>query len=190
MTTKPQIYAIGTCAIGIHASFLKILSIYYYFLFFLLNSLVRHSLGDGDCGKKNSTNNACPERSRIYPQGRNEQFKLFLQNKPNLLNAQINVSPVLIKNYEDDRTCSPRKSKPNKANLTQSKPNLTQFQKRPKMNVTKVLTKGYENIRLPSRAENKPNLSRRSPCLAIASCDGGWRSRNKPEKSWYWSQNL
>jgi len=38
MTTKPQIYAIGTCALSIHASFLKTLSIYFYFLFFLLNS--------------------------------------------------------------------------------------------------------------------------------------------------------
>ncbi len=36
MTTEPQIYAIG-----IHASFLKTLSIYYYFLFFLLNSVAK-----------------------------------------------------------------------------------------------------------------------------------------------------
>jgi len=61
MTTKPQIYAIGTCALGIHASFFKILSIYYYFLFFLLNSVAKKIL-------RNTS----------------EQFILFIQNKPNL----------------------------------------------------------------------------------------------------------
>jgi len=107
-----------------------------------------------------------------------DQNKLFMQNKPNLLNAQINVSPVLIKNYEDNRTCSPRKSKPNKAN----------------MNVTKALTTNYENKRPPTPAKTNPIQTQlvaascrvvalaktEGPCLAIASCDGGWRSRIKP----------
>jgi len=115
---------------------------------------------------------------------RNEQFKLFIQFKPNLREAQMNVTSVTLKSYEENRAAQSSKNKPNQTQFnpiqSQSNPIKSQFQKRPKMNVTKALTTDYENIRPHRRAENKPNLSRRSPCLAIASCDGGWRSRIKP----------
>jgi len=39
-----------------------------------------------------------------------------MQNKPNLLNAQINVSSVLTKDYENDNACQTHE---NKANQTQ-----------------------------------------------------------------------
>jgi len=100
MTTKPQIYATG-----IHASFLKTLSIYYYFLFFLLNSVA----------KKILRNTSAPEN-------------LFMQNKPNFRKAQINVTSFTIASYEDNRTCSRAKTKPIKANLTQFKPNSKPIQ--------------------------------------------------------------
>jgi len=96
MTTKPQIYATG-----IHASFLKTLSIYYYFLFFLLNSVA----------KKILRNTSAPEN-------------LFMQNKPNFRKAQINVTSFTIASYEDNRTCSRAKAKPIQ---TQSNPIQTQF---------------------------------------------------------------
>jgi len=79
MTTKPQIYAIGTCALSIHASFLKTLSIYFYFLFFLLNS------PEGvprTVAKKNLRTMNLILRSLVRRM--NEQFKLFIQFKPNL----------------------------------------------------------------------------------------------------------
>jgi len=37
----------------------------------------------------------------------------FMQNKPNFLNAQMNVSSVLTKDYENKRLCRRGKNKPN-----------------------------------------------------------------------------
>ncbi len=55
---------------------------------------------------------------------------LFMQNKPNLPNAQMNVSEDYTEDYENKclrrRRKNKAKTKPNKAN---SKPNQTQFQK-------------------------------------------------------------
>ncbi len=75
----------------------------------------------------------------------------YIQNKPNLRKAQISVTSVTIKNYEENRPPNPRKNKPNSNPI---KPNY----KKAKMNVNKVLTKDYENKRLCRRAENKPNF--------------------------------
>jgi len=46
---------------------------------------------------------------------------LFWQNKPNLLNAKMNVNKVLTKDYENVHLLGRRKNKPN------SKPNQTQY---------------------------------------------------------------
>jgi len=55
-----------------------------------------------------------------------------MQNKPNLREAQMNVSAVTITNYEENRPSSPRKNKPNSNPIqTQTNP----ITKRPKMNV-------------------------------------------------------
>ena len=37
---------------------------------------------------------------------------LFMQNKPNLLDSQMSVSPVLIKDYGNKRLCGASKTKP------------------------------------------------------------------------------
>ncbi len=58
----------------------------------------------------------------------------FLQNKPNLLNAQMNVNNVLTKVYENVRLHGPRKQTQFKANQSQYKANFP-----------------------APRAENKPN---------------------------------
>jgi len=79
---------------------------------------------------------ACPERSRrdpesilswpsctswlIVPFGNK-----IMQNKPNLLYAQINVTSVLIKNYEENRPPNPAKTNPIQ---TQFKPNWLEAQ--------------------------------------------------------------
>ncbi len=75
---------------------------------------------------------------------------LFMQNKPNLLNAQMNISSVLTRDYENNIAFGLRKNKPN------TKPIKANFRKA-KMNVTTFLTKEYENISNCSLAENKPN---------------------------------
>ncbi len=81
MTAEAQIYAIGTCAIGIIT---------------ILNILVALHL------------------SRVL-----YKSTLFMQNKANLLNSRMNVSPVLTKDYENK--CLRRAFK-NKAKQTQSNP--------------------------------------------------------------------
>ena len=48
----------------------------------------------------------------------------FMQNKPNLLNAQINVNKVLERDYENVHLHRRAKTNPQQ---TQNKPNQTQF---------------------------------------------------------------
>ncbi len=75
MAAEAQIYAIGTCAIGILT---------------ILNTLVALHL------------------SRVL-----YKFTLFLQNKPNLLDAKMNVSSVSTVNYENIANCKLCKNKAN-----------------------------------------------------------------------------
>ena len=121
MTTKPQI----------HSSFLKNLSIYYYFLFFLLNSVAK----------------------KIY-EILATNFDKLCKTNPICGKTQINVTSVTLNNYEESRPPTPPKTNPIQS---QSKPIQTQFAGRPKMNVTKALTKDYENKPPQSRGKNKPN---------------------------------
>ena len=65
-----------------------------------------------------------------------------MQNKPNLLDTQINVTSVLIKNYEHNPPFSPAKANPKQ---TQFNPKQTQFN--PISNPTK-----------PNQTQFKPNL--------------------------------
>ena len=41
---------------------------------------------------------------------------IFMQNKPNLLNAKMNVNKVLTKDYENQPSCGRRQNKPNLLN--------------------------------------------------------------------------
>jgi len=75
---------------------------------------------------------------------------LFMQNKANLLDAQMNVNSILTKDYErNDIFAVPE----NKANSNPIKPNY----RNAKMNANPVLTKDYENVSLRRRGQNKPN---------------------------------
>jgi len=84
--------------------------------------------------------------------GRALQISLFMQNKPNLLDVQMNVNKVLTKDYEN-KTLGERGK--NKANSKPIKPNFPDTQ----MNVSKVLTKDYENIANCKLCENKANTN-------------------------------
>ena len=101
------------------------------------------------------------------------QIGSFMQNKANLLNAQMNANKVITRDYENETLGKRGKNKPNtnpikpnqtqlkpikcqnKPNTNPIKPNLLNTQ----MNVNKVLTKDYENERLHRHGKNKPKTN-------------------------------
>ena len=121
-----------------------------------------------------------------------------MQNKPNLLSAQISVSAVITKDYANIRLPGQRKNKPNfnsrpvaatvrcsgdgiayfpvsnlvfraSTQFMQNKPNLPNA----KMNVTIYGHKDYENLHLREPRKNKPNLEP----TATAHAAGKWYLR-------------
>ncbi len=106
-----------------------------------------------------------PARGGLYASSatgiRNTQYDIRntrqnMQNKPNLLNAQMNVSSFITKDYENIHPLGRHK---NKANSNPIKPNL----RNDKMNVSLYITKGYENKSLRRRSQNKPNQTQFKP---------------------------
>ena len=88
-----------------------------------------------------------------------------MQNKPNLPDAQMNVSSAITMNYEQLTVNYANKNKPNskpiKANQTQYKPNSLDAQ----MNVSLAITRYYNNEQRTMNYEllfktnpNKPNF--------------------------------
>jgi len=88
--------------------------------------------------------------------GRPLQISSFLTNKANFRKAQMNITKVLTRDYEN-KTLGERGK--NKAN---SKPNKANFRKA-QMFVTTFLTKEYENISNWALFENKPNTNPNKP---------------------------
>jgi len=78
------------------------------------------------------------------------QIAHFMQNKPNLLDALMNVTSIIIVDYENIANCKLCQNKPN------SNPNKANLLKA-KMNVSTISTKDYENISNLTLFENKPN---------------------------------
>ncbi len=76
---------------------------------------------------------------------------LFMQNKPNLLDAQMNVSSVLTTNYENKANWTLGQNKPNS---NPNKPNL----RKAKMNINSIITKDYRKKDDFSVRINKPNF--------------------------------
>ena len=80
-----------------------------------------------------------------------------MQNKPNFLESQMNVSPVITKDYEKNTLGELGKNKPNsnpiKANTEPIKPNF----RKAKMNTTACITRPYEVLPPRPRREYKPN---------------------------------
>jgi len=90
------------------------------------------------------------------------QFESIMQNKPNLLNAQMNVSSVLTKDYENKRLRRCVKTNPIQ---TQYKANTNPIPERPKMNENLFATKVYENITTFRLQKNKANTNPIKPNL-------------------------
>jgi hypothetical protein len=82
------------------------------------------------------------------------QFESIMQNKPNLLNAQMNVSSVLTKDYENKRLRRCVKTNPIQ---TQYKANTNPIPEMPKMNVNSFITKEYRKKDDFAAQKNKPN---------------------------------
>jgi hypothetical protein len=84
------------------------------------------------------------------------QISLFMQNKPNVKDAKMNISPFMTIKYVKLDTWLSGKNKPNQ---TQLKPKQTQSTKRPKMNLNTYPTRDYSNKTALRRKQNKPNQS-------------------------------
>ena len=76
---------------------------------------------------------AVPRTIHYSPFTNHELQPYFLQNKPNLREAQMNVTSVRIANYEENRPPTPHKNKPN------SNPNKPNFPP-PKMSIWAICT--------------------------------------------------
>ena len=61
---------------------------------------------------------------------------IFMQNKPNFPDAQMNLSPNITKDYENGSNTT----------LGENKPNSNPIRQEPKINVNSVATKDYQNI--------------------------------------------
>jgi len=89
-----------------------------------------------------------------------------MQNKPNFRKAEMNVSSILTKDYENVPLRRRRENKPNsnpiKANKTQNKPNFKPIQTQYKPNQSQSNPKQSQNEpkTKPKRTQNKPNQTR------------------------------
>ncbi len=100
-----------------------------------------------------------------------DQKRAIMQNKPNLLNAQMKVSSVLTKDYENKRLCRCVKTNPIQ---TQYKAKTNPIPEMSKMNVTSILTKDYENKPPSSPKKTKPIQTQSNPtCRGVASGEAG-----------------
>jgi len=87
---------------------------------------------------------------------------LFLQNKPNLLNAQMNVTSFYTVDYENKRLADAAKTNPIQS---QYKPNTKPIAEKPKMKLNSYSTKDYENETAFRPQKNKPNSNPIKPNL-------------------------
>jgi len=76
---------------------------------------------------------------------------LFMQNKPNFQNAQMNINSLITKDYENKWQRRVRKNKPNSNPI---KPNF----KKAQMNVNSLITKDYRKKDDFTVRINKPNF--------------------------------
>jgi hypothetical protein len=123
------------------------------------------------------------------------QIRPFMQNKANFRKSQMNVSPVITREYKNKSNWTLGENKANsnpiKANLLDAQMNissvLTKYYRKkddfavqknkPNSNPIKANTKPIKANKIPKQTQYKPNLSRRSTCCKSAEAG---RSRIKP----------
>jgi len=101
------------------------------------------------------------------------QINLFMQNKPNVKGAQINVNSYMKSKYEKLDTWLSGKNKPNSNPILSA---VGGFQE-PKMNATLFVTKDCENKTALRPQKNKPKTN------PILSAVGGFRKAKMSSKS-------
>ncbi len=79
-----------------------------------------------------------------------------MQNKPNLLDALMNITSFYTVDYENKRLCRCVKTNPIQ---TQYEPKTNPIPEMPKMNENLFATKVYENITTFRLEQNKPKQS-------------------------------
>jgi hypothetical protein len=84
----------------------------------------------------------------------------FLQNKPNFLRSQMNVSNIITTNYQKFIPLVGYKNKPNQ---TQFKPKTKPIFQKSKINVNIYYTREYNNKTAFRRGKNKPNQTQTNP---------------------------
>ncbi len=98
-----------------------------------------------------------------------------MQNKPNLLNAQMNITSFYKVDYENERLRRAGKTNPIQ---TQYKANTNPIPEKPKMNVTSILTKDYRKKGDFAVQKNKPKTNPIKPNLE--SCKNIWPTAKLP----------
>jgi len=88
------------------------------------------------------------------------QFESIMQNKPNLPDAQMNITSFYTKDYGNNRLADVAKTKPIQ---TQYKAKTNPISEKPKMNVTSILTKDYENKSPSSPKKTNPIQTQYKP---------------------------
>jgi len=137
------------------------------------------------------------------------QIALFMQNKANLPDAQMNVTNLLTTNYEQLTMNYVQKNKPNtnpikpnfrkaqmNVNLTltkdyrkyddfavrKNKPNSNPISVKPKMSANLTLTKDYDNVTAFRLQKNKPNQTQ-SLVKDLIALVNAWMFISKTEKN-------
>ena len=91
-------------------------------------------------------------RTTNYQLNTSDERSIFMQNKPNFPDDQMNVTSCYTVDYEDMSNCKRGQNKPNSKPI---KPNSQNTQ----MNVNIVSTKYYENMLNLTLFENKANIN-------------------------------
>jgi hypothetical protein len=93
-----------------------------------------------------------------------------MQNKPNLLDAQMNISAFSQMTYENKSDWTLGENKPNSNPIqTQFKPNQSQFAERAKLMQSMYLQRIMKKMRIrviKKQSQNKPNQTQLKPVLS------------------------
>ncbi len=130
--------------------------------------------------QKSTGSRTAPRTNRLSSPACQPITTFFMQNKANLMGAQMNVNPVKTMNYEQITMNNDDKNKPNsnpiqtqyKPNRTQNKANQSQYKpnfRKARMDVSLAITRNYNNEQRTMNYELlfktnpiKPNLVRHS----------------------------
>ena len=157
MSTEPQIYAIGTCAIGILPNRLFCLTCQPIMTFLCKTNPILSAVG-GLQMNVNPYNTTAYENKSNWTLGENEPNTNPI--KANFRKAKMNVNSFITKDYRKKDDFAVQKNEPNSNPILSAVGGL-------QMNLNFYLTKDYENVPLCRRAEFKPKQTQSPRPLGI-----------------------